>query len=873
MKRAMKLKLALTCVILFVGNVLSAGETTWPDHAAMSDRVFPAGELEGFFRDGMPWRPYRVDLAPAQWVWFPCGRTLPNTFVLFRRELELEEMPRSATGWITADSRYRLTVNGKRVQWGPAPYDPRQMDVDPMDITALLRPGKNVIGVEVLHYGLGDGTWPAGKPGFLFSLRLDYGEDRQETIVSDREWHTFLDRAHRPGQYKRWFLRALQEEFDARIHPHGWDTPEFVPDARWVPAMPIGGRADLPSGCCAYGGSDLLDNVPAHISSLRIREIPMLKETILEPKSATDFGLVRWHRDPDDWFDLRMHGSFSLEPKPLPEATAPGQWTLPATGEREGAYLIFCWEEQVVGWPVFEIDAPEGTVIELMVQEAHNPKGTPWLDTQFFAWSRFICREGLNRFEPFDFESLRWLQLHVHGNDRPVTIRNVGVRRRMFDWSSQPVVRCAEPELQRLFDATLNTIYNCAQETIVDGMARERQQYSGDGSHQLHAIRAALGEPRLGQRFLRTFGAGISPDGYFMDSWPACDRLYRVAQRQIYSYWGPLLDHGVGFCFDNWNHYLETGDLAATNESYPQLLRFADYLDSIRGEDGLLPVENLGVPAVWIDHSAFARQSHKKCAFNLYTAAMLLRALAPLAEARGDQQRTFELRQRGETLLKRCREEFWDPERRVYISNRPWLAHESIRFDDRSLAMSIFFDLCPDGDTDEALRMLVECPPEMGFSYPCNACWRYWGLAKAGRADVVLNELRTKWAVMPSVVLNNTLAEDWTSPPDSIAQWSHCAVCPIFCLFMDIAGIRPTAPGFTECEIRPQLHDLGDLEIEYHTPLGPIAFSARKVEKNHEISITPPPGCQATLVLPEPGASGQFRRIPLTPGEIFKTVL
>ena len=65
------------------------------------------------------------DLKPARWIWYPSERTLPNTFVLFRRPLNLPARPRRATGWIHAESRYLLEVNGKRVQWGPPPSDPR----------------------------------------------------------------------------------------------------------------------------------------------------------------------------------------------------------------------------------------------------------------------------------------------------------------------------------------------------------------------------------------------------------------------------------------------------------------------------------------------------------------------------------------------------------------------------------------------------------------------------------------------------------------------------------------------------------------------------------------------------------------------------
>jgi len=148
-----------------------------------------------------------------------------------------------------------------------------------------------------------------------------------------------------------------------------------------------------------------------------------------------------------------------------------------------GAALTFEFQDQVVGWPAFDIEAPAGTIIELLVHEAHAPGGPPLLNTHFDSWTRFICRDGQNHFETFDYESLRWLQLHIHNAKGPVNVSNVHVRRRVFPWPNQPRVTTSEAPLQRLFDASLNTLNNCAQETLVDGMARERQQYSGDGGH------------------------------------------------------------------------------------------------------------------------------------------------------------------------------------------------------------------------------------------------------------------------------------------------------------------------------------------------------------------------------------------------------
>ena len=152
---------------------------------------------------------------------------------------------------------------------------------------------------------------------------------------------------------------------------------------------------------------------------------------------------------------------------------------------------------------------------------------------------------------------------------------------------------------------------------------------------------------------------------------------------------------------------------------------------------------------------------------------------------------------------------FWSPEQSLFINNLPWLGEEgSPRMCDRSLATAILFDQCPHGQTDAALRVLAECPPEMGFSYPANAGWRLWALGKGGRADVIVKDFRERWANMESVLLNNTLQEDWHAKPDSGSEWSHCPVAPLYVTTMSLAGIKPLVPGFKRCEIRPQLADL-----------------------------------------------------------------
>jgi hypothetical protein len=685
-------------------------------------------------------------------------------------------------------------------------------------------------------------------------------------VVSDDSWLCWLDRAHRPGQYPRWYLRALQEEFDARLHPYGWDTPAYAPDAAWLPAMLLDCPSERPPICGSYT-SYLTDELvlPSEVR-LEARPFPMLREEIV-PARFAEAGRVRWRRDPRDWFEFRTPDVFTIARDPgIVTTSLDSTWSISASVEAgEGLYLTFELPEQMVGWPVVELDAPEGTVVELICQEAHDPNGSPWLDTHFYAWSRFICREGANRLEPFDFESLRWLQIHIHDVVGVVELRGVGVRRRSFPWPQDPLVCCSEPALQRLIDAALNTIVNSAQETIVDGMGRERQQYSGDVGHVLHAVRYAFGEVRLPTRFLRTFAAGMTRDGYFLDCWPAPDRLHRIAQRQIGTTpWGPLLDHGVGFGFDCWRHYWETGDLTAPAEAYPRLLSFAGYLERLQDQDGLLPVEEIGVPTVWIDHDAYTRQRHKQCAFNLYVAAMLRHALAPLAEALGELVHVDALRRLSDEILAATIARFWDANHDLFVVNLPWINEEGeVRLCDRSLATAIRFSMCPGNQMGPALQALVEQPSMLGQSYPANASWRFEALAALGRADVVVHELRNRWAVLPSVVHNNTLQEMWEVQPDSTAQWSHCPVAPLNALFMLVAGIRPLAPGFARCEIRPQLGDLAGLDLMAYTPHGPVVFQAERIAAGHLVRVNLPTSCEGELVTGKPE---RLERQPLTSG-------
>ena len=72
---------------------------------------------------------------------------------------------------------------------------------------------------------------------------------------------------------------------------------------------------------------------------------------------------------------------------------------------------------------------------------------------------------------------------------------------------------------------------------------------------------------------------------------------------------------------------------------------------------------------------------------------------------------------------------------------------------------------------------------------------------------------------------------------------------PLYVAYMGLAGIRPLAPGFTRCEIRPQLADLELLELTAHTVRGPIGFNAQGKPGRRELTLDVPSNCEAELVV------------------------
>ena len=828
-----------------------------------------------------PWDagPPAVTLSPgaepiqwkARWIWFPEGRTLPSTFVFFRKEFSLAgQVESEARAWVSGNSRYMLWINGTFVQRGPAPCDPRYWDVDPVELSPLLHPGKNVVAGLVCHFGGGDGTYVPGTPiglpataGFWFQADIPTSQGSL-TIATDHSWRVHRARCWPAGNYQRWYLRALQEIFDARKYPYGWNTVEFD-DSGWRPAEDL----DIPPG------RPLLREVPRESWQedwrLAPRSIPLMQERPVAPKRITNVGRVTWLVPPEEYFDCFPLGAFREEADPgVVLSRGPGgliPLQIAAPGEKS-VVVTFDFEQEVCGYPYVRLRAAAGTVVDILYVETSDPQKLLLRTApEYGQWVRLTTREGVTEFEAFDWDSFRFLQLAIRSSDQPVDILSVGVTERRYPYKQQPDLKTSDEALNRAVAGTVNTHLITSQDTLMDNIARERQQYAGDVDHAKLTSYYGFGEYRQAARMIKTYSQGQNEEGWFMDCWPAWDRCQRLWQKSLHlTQWGPIIDHGIGFVISTALYYLFSGDRVTIEQVYPRFLRFARWLETSRGSDGLLPATGWIRNSVWMDHRGWKTLEDKKAALNIYYVGFLREGIARLADWLGDRRSAIQARELAAEVAQRVHQDYWSDTHGLFVDNLPRHHRDNeLRLHERTLAMALLYDLVPPGHEGRVLNVLVNLPTksddpiyhvqtpaaEIGFSFPANAGWRLWALSRLGRGDAVIKDLRERWARMPSLRETGTFSENWVPRLSQSGDvWCQNGPVVLYALYGNVLGIEPTSPGFAEFDVRPQIGDLAWIEGTIHSPRGPIKARCSRGEHGLALSLTVPPEVRAALVMP-----------------------
>jgi alpha-L-rhamnosidase len=107
----------------------------------------------------------------ATWIWRN-GDEISNSWVAFRKTVNVDAVPSQAIASIAVDSKYWMWINGKVVvregglKRGPTPFDTYY---DEVDLAPHLVSGENTIAILVWYWGRsGFSHLSSGKGGLLF---------------------------------------------------------------------------------------------------------------------------------------------------------------------------------------------------------------------------------------------------------------------------------------------------------------------------------------------------------------------------------------------------------------------------------------------------------------------------------------------------------------------------------------------------------------------------------------------------------------------------------------------------------------------------------------------------------------------------------
>ncbi len=154
----------------------------------------------------------------ASWIWHPqSDYKAYHRTIIARRIVRLPRtVVSSATLAVTADSWYRVCINGTWINDGPARAWPEHYSYDRLDVAPYLVPGKNTIEITACFFGCGSYHQDCRQAGLLAQLDVTFAHRRALRVVSDGAWQTAAAEAWLPNTPKISQQMEPQECYDAR---------------------------------------------------------------------------------------------------------------------------------------------------------------------------------------------------------------------------------------------------------------------------------------------------------------------------------------------------------------------------------------------------------------------------------------------------------------------------------------------------------------------------------------------------------------------------------------------------------------------------------------------------------------------------------
>ena len=701
---------------------------------------------------------------------------------------------------ITANSCYRLWVNGGAVQSGPCKGDLGRHYYDTVDLSRYLKSGRNVLAVQVLYneavtpqYSERGAIVSVLSPGGGHRLAVEGAVRRTGEIIADLTtghgpWKLYLDGSFylREEEFLLNF-GAAQETIDFRKTPHDWKLDSFD-DRAWVTPMEI-------EPVCQTDFQRMVGFVPKF--PILARPIPPLYERPMD---------------------------FGMEPLRL------------SAGERRT--LLLDAGVETCGYPRFCLEGGRGAELWITYAErfTHPDHQIPLDDAE-----HGVC-EGLTDiitlpggplvYEPFWIRTFRFVKLEVQCGEEAMTLFAPTWRETGYPMAVESRLSSSEPWVEQVWTMCVRTLQRCMGETYMDCPYYEQMQFSMDTRLQALFYAALSNDFALTEKALLDLHCSMTAEGLVQGKYPS-------AYPQIISTFSL---HYIYFLAE---HYRHTGKLPAVRPYLPDVDRILDYYAAHIGPAGL--VEHLGYwefvdwQKAWKETGGVptAAKEGPSTIINLMY-ARALDCAAELYRAAGRVGMAEEYLSRKAAILEQVERLCWDEARRMY-----WEGPAFPQFTQHTQAWAVVTGLVRDGRARRILTEAIQGKDVLRCSFSTAYEW-FRALEQCGMFAEMFRNLG-RWRELPARGYTTCPEE----PQDERSECHAWSALPIYELMRCVAGIRPGADGWDTIVVEPHLGDLPDLQGAACTPKGSVEFRYQREENGWRYQVLLPDGVSSTLITPD----------------------
>lgn len=772
----------------------------------------------------------------AQWVTHPTAPLREPVVLHFRRTLKLDAVPASYVVRASADNRFVLYVNGKRVGDGPARGDLTHWRYERFNLAPYLKSGDNLITATVWNFGVLDAIAQfTDRTAFL----LESESKGADSISTPKGWLVEDDPGQQPLDRKSvtlmtYFASGPGEVLDAAKFDWNWDAGT-ASGSNWLPvASPM--RDSIFPAAEGHSANATGDNPWGLVPDT-------LPHMTYEPTEAGK--TVRE--------DLPGANDFPNQPVTVPAGVH--------------VHLLLDRKTLITAYPYLTFSGGKGAKIWITYSEALYDnkvrKGdrdaldyTAADGTKHPREARGLRDEVLpdgsaNRtFEPLWWRTWRYMDLDITTGSEPLTLESLKANFTAYPFSERASFAAQGPatdarlggDLSKIWEISWRTARMDAHETYMDTPYFEQLQYVGDTRIQALISYAVAGDDRLALQALHAFDESRLPEGITRSRYPSSLPQNIPTFSLLY----------IGMLHDYWMYRPNT---APVKQLLPGTRGILHWFGEYEQPDGLLHEVPWWSFIDWVvkgETPTYAKNGESCMTTLEYLGA--LNDASQLEKALGDPVLADRYAKRAAHVREGIYSGCWNAGRGLLADNP-----DQKVFSQQANVLAVLYDVIPKADQKGVMKKLFSIEPGQTPDGVMSASYyfRFYfsrALEHAGMGDDYIASLGPWRELLPQHF------STWPEQPGDTRSDSHAwSAHPIYDLLTVVAGIEPAAPGFAKVRITPHLGPLQSLKATFPHPKGMIDVS-------YQFKGI---GLDATVTLP-PGLSGDFDYLgvhkPLLPG-------